>query len=74
MSGRIVVDGSIVEIFDLKVAPHNGAEYDDEALNEGNVSREEISNYPPMEEVFSQFIDMLNKYVNNTTRKINFSL
>lgn len=74
MSGRIVVDGSIVETFDFKVAPHNGAEYDDEALNVGHVSREEISNYPPMEEVFPQFIDMLNKYVNKYNKKDKFFL
>lgn len=69
LSGYIVIDGSIVETFNFKVAPHKDAEYNPEALEIGRITREEVEAYPPMEAVFPQFIDMLDKYINKYDKK-----
>lgn len=74
ISGRVVIDGAIIETFDFKVAPHDGAEYDPDALAVGNVTKEAVEVYSPMAEVFDKFIDMLNKYVNKYDKKDKFFL
>ena len=51
ISGRVVIDGAIIEAFDFKVAPHDGAEYDPDALAVGNVTKEAVEAYSPMAEV-----------------------
>ena len=59
MSGMIVIDGEIKETFDYKVRPNPKAEILDEALAVAGVTREQILAYPPMEEIYHQFIDTL---------------
>ncbi len=74
ISGEIVVDGRTKESFNFNVAPHPGAEIDDEALQVCRVSREQIQAYPPMQAVYRQFVGMLSKYVDKYNRKDKFFL
>jgi DNA polymerase-3 subunit epsilon len=68
ISGLIEIDGKVMEEFDFKVRPNPKCEIEDEALRIGNVSRDQIAAYPPMEEVYRTISDMLAKYVNKFDR------
>ena len=74
ISGMIVIDGQIKETFDFKVAPNPAAQIDDAALAVGNVTRDQILNYPPMDQVYHQIVGMLSKYVNKFDRTDKFFL
>nr|DAF67696.1 MAG TPA: DNA polymerase III subunit alpha [Caudoviricetes sp.] len=74
MSGEVVIDGEIKEKFDFKVRPNPKAEILDEALAVAGVTREQIMSYPPMEEVFPQFVAILDKYVDRFDKKDKFFL
>ncbi|MCX4294728.1 MAG: 3'-5' exonuclease, partial [Prevotella sp.] len=74
MSGMIVIDGVIKEKFDYKVRPNPKAEILDEALAVAGVTREQILAYPPMEEIYRQFVDLLAKYVDRYNKKDKFFL
>ena len=74
ISGEIVIDGETKETFDFKVRPNPKAEITADALNVGGVTAEQIMAYPPMESVFPQFIDMMDKYVDRFNKKDKFFL
>ncbi len=74
ISGEIVIDGVSRESFNFKVCPHPKCEIDEEALRVCGVSREQIFSYPPMHEVYTQFIAMLAKYVDRYDKKDKFFL
>ena len=65
MSGMIVIDGEIKEKFDFKVRPNPQA----------GVTRDQILAYPPMGEVYHQFVDgILAKYVDRYNKTDKFFL
>ena len=72
MSGMIVIDGVIKEKFDFKVRPNPKAEIMDESLAVAGVTREQILAYPPMEEIYRQFVDMQSMWI-ATIKRISFS-
>lgn len=75
MSGMIVIDGEIKEKFDFKVRPNPQAEILDEALEAAGVTRDQILAYPPMGEVYHQFVDgILAKYVDRYNKTDKFFL
>ena len=75
MSGMIVIDGEIKETFDYKVRPNPKAEILDEALEVAGVTRDQILAYPPMGEVYHQFVDgILAKYVDRYNKTDKFFL
>ncbi len=75
MSGMIVIDGEIKEKFDFKVRPNPQAEILDEALEVAGVTREQILAYPPMGEVYHQFVNgILAKYVDRYNKTDKFFL
>jgi DNA polymerase-3 subunit epsilon len=74
ISGAVVIDGQIKEVFDFKVRPNENALIEEEALKVGNVTKEEIMAYPTMKEVYSQIITMLSKYVDKFDKKDKFHL
>lgn len=74
ISGQIVIDGVIKETFDFHVQPNPKALIEDEALKVGNVTREQILAYPPMQQVYQEFVSMLGKYVNKFNKKDKFFL
>lgn len=74
ISGEIVIDGETKEKFDFKVRPNPKAEIVQEALEVGSVTKEQILAYPPMQEVFPKFIDLLSTYVDRFDKKDKFFL
>jgi DNA polymerase-3 subunit epsilon len=74
ISGAVVIDGQIKEVFDFKVRPNENALIEEEALKVGNVTKEQITAYPTMKEVYSKIITMLSKYVDKFDKKDKFHL
>ncbi len=74
ISGQIVIDGVVKESFDFHVQPNPKAIIEDEALKVAGVTREQVMAYPPMREVYNQFVGMLAKYVNKYDKKDKFFL
>lgn len=74
LSGAVVIDGEMKESFDLRVRPNPKACIDDAALSVSGVTREQICGYPPMEDVYKEFVAMLGKYVDKYDRKDKFFL
>lgn len=74
ISGEIVVDGETKEVFNFYVQPHPKAEILQEALDVAGVTKEQILGYPPMNEVYEEFVAMLGKYVDKYDKKDKFFL
>lgn len=64
LAGYIEVDGEIAEHFDIRMRPHEKAQIDPGALVACGKTAEEIQDYPPYQEGFKLFRDLLNKYIN----------
>ena len=74
ISGVIEIDGEVKEHFNFKVRPHPKAEIEKEALEVGNVTLEQIMAYPDMKIVYKQLIELLQKYVDQFSKKDKFFL
>ena len=74
ISGEIVIDGKSMEKFDFHVQPNPKAIIEDAALEVGHVTREQIQAYPPMRQVYNEFVAMLSKYVDKYNKKDKFFL
>jgi len=74
ISGQIVIDGVVKESFDFHVQPNPKALIEEEALKVGGVTREQILAYPPMQQVYQEFVTMLGKYVDKFNKKDKFFL
>ncbi len=74
ISGCIEIDGEVKEYFDFKVAPNPKAKIEQEALDVGGVTLEQIQKYMPMKEIHKHFGFMLNKYVDKFDKKDKFFL
>lgn len=73
-SGMVVIDGEIKETFNYKVCPNSKADITEEALQVAGVTKEEILQYPPMQEVYCEFVQMLGKYVDKYDKTDKFFL
>lgn len=69
LSGFIEVDGEVYEEFDFRLRPHPKAQIEEEALKVGEVTLEQIMEYPDWKEVKVQICQMLSKYVNRFDKK-----
>lgn len=74
ISGQIMIDGVVKESFDFHVQPNPKALIEEEALKVGGVTREQILAYPPMQQVYQEFVAMLGKYVDKFNKKDKFFL
>lgn len=74
ISGEIVIDGETKEQFNFHVAPHPQCLIEEEALQVCGVTQEQIMAYPPMGNIYTQLITMLEKYVNRYDRNDKFFL
>lgn len=72
ISGEIIIDGVVKEKFDFKVQPNPKALIEQEALDVAGVTKEQILAYPPMENVYNQFVDLLSKYVDRYNKQDKF--
>lgn len=69
MSGKLEIDGTIVETFDYRLQPNPKAILEPEALKVGRVTAEEVMAYEPMDVVYRRFTAMLGKYVDKYDKK-----
>lgn len=74
MSGAVVIDGELKDSFDYRVCPNPNAQIEDEALAVSGVTRLQIASYPPMEEVYREFVTLLGKHVDKYNRADKFFL
>ena len=74
ISGQIVIDGETKESFNFHVRPNPRCLIDDEALKVCHVTREQIEEYPLMQEVYQQFVALLSKYVDKYDKQDKFFL
>lgn len=74
ISGCIEIDGEVKEYFDLKVCPNPSCTIEDQALAVSNLTREIVLAYPPMGEIYRQFVTILGKYVDKFNKKDKFFL
>ncbi len=74
ISGEVVIDGVTKESFNYNVRPHAQCDIEEEALRVCHVTKAQIMAYPPMEEVYRDFIRMLSRYVDKYDRKDKFFL
>lgn len=72
ISGSIEIDGIVREYFNFKVRPYKDAFIEDEALKVGNVTKEQILNYAPMDEVYRELIAIISKYVDKFDKRDKF--
>lgn len=74
ISGEITINGETKEKFNFNVKPNPKAEITDTALEIAGVTRELILTYPPMEEVYAKFIEMLDRYIDRFDKTDKFFL
>lgn len=74
ISGAVVINGAVVERFNFRVRPFEGAAIEQSALEVGGVTVEQIMAYPPMEQVYRQFTEMLGRYVDKYNKSDKFFL
>lgn len=74
ISGCVDIEGVIKEWFDFRVRPNPHAVIEDEALEVGGVTREQIEAYPDMHSVYLELIKILERYVDRYNKKDKFHL
>jgi DNA polymerase-3 subunit epsilon len=74
ISGEIVINGETKERFDFKVQPNPKCLIEQQALDVAGVTREQVLAYPPMIEVYNQFVAMLGRYVDKYKKTDKFFL
>lgn len=74
IAGEIEIDGKVVEQFNWKVRPHEGAVIEESALNIAGVTREEIMQYPEMDFVYEMLKGMMSKYIDIYDKQDKFHL
>jgi len=74
ISGEIVINGERKESFNYNVCPHPQCEIEEEALRVCNITRDQIMAYPPMKDIYMEFVNMLSRYVDKYNRTDKFFL
>lgn len=69
IGGIIDIDGEEKERFDIRLAPNPKAQVEQEALDVGGVTLEQIQSYQPMEDGYRQLVGILSRYVNKFDKK-----
>lgn len=75
ISGAIVIDNKVQEVFDIKFKPKEDAEINNEALETCNITLEELQNRDlSYEQGYKCFLTILDKYINKYNRTDKFFL
>ncbi len=75
LSGAIIIDNKIQEIFDIKFRPREDVEIDPEAINACNLTKEELlSRELSYEQGYQCFLKILDKYINKYDKTDKFFL
>ena len=72
LSGIIDIGGEIKEEFNFFIAPDPNADISDEALEITGKTRKEIQGYPSAKDVYSQFLEILDRHVNKYDKTDKF--
>lgn len=59
IAGFVEIDGTIEDTFDIRLAPHERAKVEEEALRVGGVTVEQISSYPSWQQGYKDFMSVL---------------
>ena len=70
----IEIDNKIVEELNLKIAPFPNSEISKRALEISGVTDDQIEQFPPPEEMYTDLMKVLEKYVNKFTKTDKFIL
>lgn len=74
ISGKIIIEGLCTDIFNFKVQPNPLAKVEQEALDTCKVTYEQIMAYQPMQEVYTQFIELIGRRVGKYDKTDKFHL
>ena len=74
LSVIIDIDGEVVEEVDYKLSTPPGKIIVDEALAVSKVSRDDLLGYPNFSTVYTEFIELMSKYVDRFNKKDKFFL
>jgi len=74
ISGKIVIDGETKDYFDFRVRPHEKAKIDAKALEVGNVTVEQIMEYPIQSIIHNRILDLVSRYCDKYDSKDKFHL
>ena len=74
LSGFIEIDGVVVAEFDFNVKPFPKDEIDNKALEVNKVTRQDLECFQSPQEVYNEFVNMLNNYVNRFDKEDKFIL
>jgi DNA polymerase-3 subunit epsilon len=67
--GCVELNGEVLKAFNLKVRPHDRAQIEPKALEVGDVTEEQIKAYPPRDQIFNEFLSILNPYIDPFDKK-----
>ena len=74
ISGLIVINNRVIEEFNYKIKPHPEAVIEESALVVGNVTQEQIMEYPEPYIIHNKLLNLLAKYCNKYDKKDKFHL
>ncbi len=74
ISGAIIVDGEVKQLFNYKVRPNEKAIIEDSALEVANVTKEQIMAYPEMRTVYNDFVETLALYCDKFNKQDKYFL
>lgn len=69
IAGLVEIDEEIVETFDIRLRPFEGAEIQEDALKTCSKTREELAAYPEAMTGYRKLISILEKYINRYDKK-----
>lgn len=74
LAGAVVIDGKVVEEFDLRMRPFPEALVEKEALEVAGITQDQLLAYDPQEAAYGDFIKILSKYVSKFDKSDKFFL
>ncbi len=74
LAGVIEMDGEVRDSFDFHIRPFLGDEVSDEALVVNGITREELETYEEPQRIFTQFINILTRYIDRYDKSDKFYL
>jgi len=74
ISGKVVIDGNVVESFNFKVKPYKDAIIEDSALSVSGITKDDLSSYMEMKDCYNEFVAILSKYVDKFSKTDKFHL
>jgi len=74
LAGKVFIDGSFKESFNIKMKPFEGAIIEPGALQVSGVTADMVNGYPPQSLAYKEFTNLLSKYVDKFDKRDKFFL